>query len=338
MLLEVEGLLGRRLSKSDVAEASTIRELAAIAAINIGDSDELVTEAKKGEGQPLFFCHGDFDTHGLYALKLAALLQRSQPVYLIHPLLDVTETSQLAIEDLARLYLPRLLALQPHGAFLLGGFCNGGLLAWEIAHQLLRAGREVATVVLIDSLSLNSRPLFRGLHHLFNGLAAITWPQAVERILRHEAMPVVWKCTRKSQGSTYRWLTLAVQSLRNLIARSNGAANYVTSLTDKRNVLYFRAMANYAPPKLDCTVIAVACEHSANIFEWSTKPWNGLASAVHHIVVPGEHRTCITNHVEALARALNARLNSARSADFFDPRPNTVFRHHAGDTQFGPIV
>ena len=338
MLLEVEGLLGRRLSKSDVAEASTIRELAAIAAINIGDSDELVTEAKKGEGQPLFFCHGDFDTHGLYALKLAALLQRSQPVYLIHPLLDVTETSQLAIEDLARLYLPRLLALQPHGAFLLGGFCNGGLLAWEIAHQLLRAGREVATVVLIDSLSLNSRPLFRGLHHLFNGLAAITWPQAVERILRHEAMPVVWKCTRESQGSTYRWLTLAVQSLRNLIARSNGAANYVTSLTDKRNVLYFRAMANYAPPKLDCTVIAVACEHSANIFEWSTKPWNGLASVVHHIVVPGEHRTCITNHVEALARALNAQLNSARSADFFDPRPNTVFRHHAGDTQFGPIV
>jgi truncated hemoglobin YjbI len=55
-------------------------------------------------------------------------------------------------------------------------------------------------------------------------------------------------------------------------------------------------------------VIAIACESNANSFEWSTKPWTGLAATVRHIVVPGEHRTCITNYVEALAQSLNAHL------------------------------
>ena len=82
-------------------------------------------------------------TRGFYALKLAALLDSNQPVYLIQPLRDVDHSSDLVMEDMARLHLPRLLELQPQGKFRLGGYCNGGLLAWEIAHQLISAGREV---------------------------------------------------------------------------------------------------------------------------------------------------------------------------------------------------
>src|ERR1700722_19829159 len=105
MLLEVEALMGYRISNSDVAEASTIHQLAAITAVDVRDCDELVTSAKKGSGQPFFFCHGDIDTYGFYARKLAALLEPDQPVYLIHPVVDVAETSELVIEDMARLYL-----------------------------------------------------------------------------------------------------------------------------------------------------------------------------------------------------------------------------------------
>ena len=140
MLLEVEAIIGRRLSQSALAEASTIHQLATIAVNEAGDGDELVTKAKDGAGTPFFFCHGDFATRGFYALKLAALLDPDQPVYLIHPVRDPDETTELVIEDMARLYVSRLLELHPRGNFRLGGYCNGGLLAWEIAHQLARFG------------------------------------------------------------------------------------------------------------------------------------------------------------------------------------------------------
>jgi hypothetical protein len=66
-----------------------------------------------------------------------------------------------------------------------------------------------------------------------------------------------------------------------------------------------RAMANYLPPRLDCAVIAIICEQNANKLMFSTTPWTGLGSVVRHVVAPGEHRTCVTTHVEALAQLLN---------------------------------
>ena len=105
MLLEVEAIVGRRLSQSALAEASTIHQLATIAVMEAGDNDELVTKAKDGGGAPFFFCHGDFATRGFYALKLAALLDPDLPVYLIHPVRDPDETSELIFEDMARPYV-----------------------------------------------------------------------------------------------------------------------------------------------------------------------------------------------------------------------------------------
>jgi acyl-CoA synthetase (AMP-forming)/AMP-acid ligase II/thioesterase domain-containing protein len=310
MLLEVEAIMGRRVSQSALAQASTIRELAAIAVADVGVDDELVTKAREGAGTPFFFCHGDIDTRGFYALRLTALLDPDQPVYLIHPRRDVDEKSELVIEDMAHLYLPRLLSAHPRGIFRLGGYCNGGLLAWEIAHQLRQAGRDVESVVLIDSLSLNSRLLFRGLHRLLHGLAAITWGKDLERRLRRGGMPVVWYRAQQSAGSKYRWIAQAIQSLCRRLARGNRAAKSFKSQYETHMDLYFRAMANYIPPMLDCEIIAIVCERSANVFECSTEPWTRLARDVHHTIVPGDHLTCITTYVEALAQSLNVhRLN-----------------------------
>jgi thioesterase domain-containing protein len=53
------------------------------------------------------------------------------------------------------------LAAQPTGAFRFGGHCNGGLLAWELAFQLDRLGRQVELVVLVNTISLNARLALR---------------------------------------------------------------------------------------------------------------------------------------------------------------------------------
>ena len=305
MLLEVEAAVGSRVPQSALAEASTIRQLATIATAGI-DDEELVTKAKDGVGTPFFFCHGDFVTRGFYALRLAALLESNQPVYLIQPLRDVDDSSELVIEDMARSHVPRLLELQPHGKFRLGGYCNGGLLAWEIAHQLRKAGREVESVVLIDVLSLNSRPVFRVIHRLLNGMAALMPRTAQKRQLQRDGMRAIWNVARRSGGSKFGWIAAAIPPLQRRLFPRKIAMNSPETPFDGFGACYYRAMANYIPPKLDCDVLAISCEYQANVFEWSTEPWTKLARKVDRTIVPGRHKSCITTHVEVLARLLSA--------------------------------
>jgi acyl-CoA synthetase (AMP-forming)/AMP-acid ligase II/thioesterase domain-containing protein len=303
MLLEVEAAVGSRVPQSALAEAFTISQLATIATAGI-DDDDLVTKAKDGVGTPFFFCHGDFVTRGFYALRLADLLESNEPVYLIQPMRDVEDTSKLVMEDMARLYMPRLLELQPHGKFRLGGYCNGGLLAWEIAHQLREAGRDVESVVLIDILSLNSRRVFRVIHRLLNGIAVLL-PKAAQKIqLQRDGMRAIWNVARASGGSKLGWIVAAIPSLRRRLFRKT-AMNSPEAIFDEYDC-YYSAMANYIPPKLDCDVLAISCEYQANIFEWSTEPWTKLGRKVDRAIVPGRHKSCITTHVEVLARLLSA--------------------------------
>jgi thioesterase domain-containing protein len=271
-----------------------------------GDGDELVTKAKDGAGTPFFFCHGDFATRGFYALKLAALLDPDQPVYLVHPVRDPDETVELVIEEMARPYVSRLLELHPRGNFRLGGYCNGGLLAWEIAHQLAQSGRRVDAVVLINGISLNSRRLFRVLHRVVHGVSMPWASTSSKSRLRRDVMMVAWDWVRRSQGSRTGWIAQSFLSVRNRLVQWNRATRPPGSPFAKNVALYYRAMANYIPPKLDCEVFAIICERDANFFEWSAEPWAGLARDVHHAIVPGDHMTCITIHVEALAQSLNA--------------------------------
>jgi acyl-CoA synthetase (AMP-forming)/AMP-acid ligase II/acyl carrier protein len=308
MLLEVEALLGHRISKSDVADASTIRQLAAIPVVDARGSDEIVMNVKKGSKRPFFFCHGDFETHGFYALKLAKLLAPDVPVYLIHPLLDVAEKSKLAMEDMARVCVPRLLALQPHGSFRLGGYCNGGLLAWEIAHQLRHSGREVETVVLVESLSLNSRPLLRAMCKVIKILAPYSSKKGFDHLLGPHRMSALWWWTRKAQGSIYRCMIVAFQAFIGRLQRANKQDQPSASRLQHDLAIIHLAMANYIPPKIDSEIIAVVCERNANLFEWSSEPWAKLAPVVRPIIIPGEHGTCVTTHVETLAKTLNEHL------------------------------
>lgn len=57
------------------------------------------------------------------------------------------------IEEIAAYDVEKILKLQPEGPYHIGGFCNGGLVAYEICKQLEEQGREVA-------LCLDLLPLF----------------------------------------------------------------------------------------------------------------------------------------------------------------------------------
>jgi thioesterase domain-containing protein len=70
-------------------------------------------------------------------------------------------------------YIKEVMIVQPHGPYLLGGYCLGGIIALEMARQLSTAGEKVGLVVMLDTYNpsaiSNSRLLPRApLHFLQN--------------------------------------------------------------------------------------------------------------------------------------------------------------------------
>jgi acyl-CoA synthetase (AMP-forming)/AMP-acid ligase II/acyl carrier protein len=278
MVLEVEAIARRKIPVSTLKAVYTVRQLAATIIRTASTSEELVTCAKEGDGTPFFFCHGDFATRGLWALKLVDMLGCHQPVFLAWPYRD--PDPKLSIEEMAKSYLPHLLAAQPTGAFYLGGFCNGGLLAWELAHQLESLGREVGYVVLIETRSFNARLPIRMIARLTRLIAAVA-PGKISEKFKLDAMRAIW--TRMKRQVFYG--------------------------------PYLRAMSNYLPPKLQCDVVAVLSEESRGMKEFSPMFWSRLAPKVHGRYVAGTHLGAITTYAGELALVLDGLLSAVPTFD-----------------------
>jgi acyl-CoA synthetase (AMP-forming)/AMP-acid ligase II/acyl carrier protein len=286
MVLEVEPIARRKLSLSALKAIYTVRQLADMIIRTDYTSEELVTRVKDGRGTPFFFSHGDFKTHGLWALKMVDMLKCDQPVFLLSSYGE--PDPGLRMEEMARTYLPHLLAAHPNGTFRLGGFCNGGLLAWELAHLLQGLGRKVEFIVLIDVLSLNARLPIRMVVYLTRFIAAIA-PRNIGEKFRLDAMRGIWN--RLKERVYYG--------------------------------PYLRAMSNYVPPRLSSEVITVLCEEEHVMKEFSASPWKHLAQKVHCRNISGTHLGAITTHVGELAFLLDGLLSAGPAQfDRLGPKAN----------------
>lgn len=57
------------------------------------------------------------------------------------------------LETMAAAYLRDIREQQPHGPYRLGGYSMGGVVAFEMAHQLQSAGEQIDLLVMIDSFA-----------------------------------------------------------------------------------------------------------------------------------------------------------------------------------------
>ncbi|GLW64461.1 polyketide synthase [Actinomadura rubrobrunea] len=98
-----------------------------------------------GTRRPLFVAHPAGGTTACYR-QLVALLGDDQPVHGLERFDDAPPLTERAAR-----YAERLMEAQPDGAFRLGGWSFGGVLAYETARQLTAAGRDVELVALFDA-------------------------------------------------------------------------------------------------------------------------------------------------------------------------------------------
>jgi len=144
---------GIRLPLATLFRAPTIEGLADV----IGRRDVprtwrcLVPIQAEGSRTPLFGVPG-VGGNVLCYNDLARLIGPDRPFYGLQSRgLDGMEKPLTRIEDIAAAFLEEVRDVQSTGPYNLLGACMGGVVAFEMAHQLREAGEEVAHLVLLET-------------------------------------------------------------------------------------------------------------------------------------------------------------------------------------------
>jgi amino acid adenylation domain-containing protein len=241
----------------------------------------LLVELNRGDAhrRPLFLIHPVGGTVFTYQ-SLARLLDPSLPIYGVRARgLEPGETPAGNIEAMAALYLESLRTRQPSGPYRLAGHSFGGVVAYEMAQQLLARSEQVEQLVLMDSPGPGQMPV------------SLSSPDEIQGYFR----------------------CMAPELFRQLFLHPTGREGSLEALVPRSEVFLqvfqenAAAMFAYAPrPYAGRLVFFHAQERDATNPPHPELAWIPLATegvVVH--VVPGNHVTMLAEpHVRSLAKKL----------------------------------
>jgi amino acid adenylation domain-containing protein len=163
LLAEIKRVFGKQLPVSTVFKAQTIEEMAAVLSQHsLNPFSSLVAIQSQGLRPALFVIPGSGGTVFEFA-ELARLLGSDQPVYGLQSIgLDGEAKPLERIEEIAKNFVGEIRRLQPGGPYHLAGFCLGGVVAFEMAQQLIASGEEVPVLALVETWFPSSIPALRG--------------------------------------------------------------------------------------------------------------------------------------------------------------------------------
>ncbi|MFT3886248.1 MAG: amino acid adenylation domain-containing protein [Flavobacteriales bacterium] len=149
VLGRIDEAFGRSLSLKALFQAPTIAELAQLLRADPPARELTNLSAIQPEGNelPLFCVHGDEANH-----FIPRYLGHDRPFYaFFHQGEDGKPIRYTAVEDIAAHFISEMRTVRPSGPYLLCGYSFGGIVAYEMARQLMAAGEEVPFLGLFDS-------------------------------------------------------------------------------------------------------------------------------------------------------------------------------------------
>ncbi len=247
---------------------------------------------------------------------------------------------------MATAHIKSMRAVQPEGPYLLGGWCNGGLVAYEMARQLHAAGQTVDMLLLMDPFYLGYRTRRRLVRRVISRLGDLMGLGPDKQLDWFLRLLYVYKPLQYVRYPLY-----VVRRLRDALhGSSQGSVHLPTgeliSLARKRFAGgYELGHERGGLPRLDSLVPTAEAlrQDWPGIFEWvdmgymppslypgkitffwpSDEPWHTVsggwrkvvkakeAQGVETYVIPGNQTTWRAEHLHALAERLRMCLSKA---------------------------
>ncbi len=318
LFAQVEKQLGHRVPLQILFQAPTIEQLAKIMREKgwspAGSS--LVEIKNGGEKPPIFWLHtlGGGGGGGLFTYQqLANLLGPDQPSFGF-----VAPTEPHAnIETMASHYIKELKGIQPKGPYYLGGYCFGGVIAYEMARQLAGNGEKLALIALIESmppqLETASPWSAISLHHMLKTLPAWIAHTASNRTELVERLSAkAKKLKRKLWGNNQANVkTASVPDLNTFIDMSNYPKEF-----RRYAEIHWDAFSKYVPQPFAGKVTLFRTRQPRLLTLDPEVSWRKLArGGVDVRILPGKHETILhAPFVHRLAEEVRSCLQSTATA------------------------
>lgn len=302
----------------------TIERLAALVVDESGDAQvPIVALRERGTRPRFFFLHGDYISNGVYCRELVRHLNPDQPFLVLPPCGTDGRPVPEGYEQMAERHLAAIRGVQPHGPYLLGGECNGGLVAYEIARRLESEGEEVRLLMLLSASAQNvrlsrvaawldaagravglsatkRRYLLRRLNELaLNLRTASSIPARVGHVLR------------KSARIPSELAALATMRDGADLASAGPGPRPIDGHRHQLRTIYQQLDKSYVPGRFGGRVTLIRGREEAPDVATESSWWRSVAADVEAIEVPGNMQTKLTRHVAALAAVMDLVLDEA---------------------------
>lgn len=304
---------GRQISASSLLETRTVETLAEMLRGGAAAPPFVVLQGGSKDTTPFHFFHGDYLGGGLYCRALAQRLGKEQPFCVLTPCGVDGRSLPPSYEAMARRHLDVLRRARPRGPYRLGGSCNGGLVAFEVARLLEAEGERVERLVLVSASAANVRfTRLRGAIESLGGLvgARSAVRRALYRRLRELSLRLGEGPARERLGQALRRATKLPGALAALLGGESKTPGSVhgASARDYLRQRYQEIDAEYVPRRYGGPVHLIWPETDPEPVERAAQYWGKLSPSVVLRRVPGNHTTCLTKHVDALAEQIRACL------------------------------
>ncbi len=155
----IEKELCVKLPISALFEAQTIEDLGAVLRQGRKPSWSCLVPINTSGAELPFFCVHAVGGNVLNYRLLSRYLGGDRPFYALQARgLSGDEPLHDTVEEMAAAYIAAIRTVRPHGPYLLGGACTGGVIAYEMAQQLRAEGEEVAALVMMDTTLVGPQP------------------------------------------------------------------------------------------------------------------------------------------------------------------------------------
>jgi amino acid adenylation domain-containing protein len=304
MIQQVGQLTGRALPLDALYESPTVAGLARLLrddAQAAGIRTPGVTLNRGGDRTPLVLFHGMLTGGAFYALRLARRLGPRQPVHVVRPFTGDDGPVPPTVEAMADALLGVVRALQSRGPYRLAGYCNGGLVAYEIARRLREAGETVELVALIAAAPVTPLARTGRTLRLAARLAGLPPEPVAEPLARVRSL-----VEALSELPRRRWLAFLAAKRHVLTRRAwpRRAARGPATPPDVMDV-YHRVVMRYFPrPAPGAVVLFWPEQEPWGAADAAAAAWRRLVPAVDLHVVPGDHLAVVHDHLDVLAERL----------------------------------
>ena len=273
MFMKITEEFGKDLPISTLFRASTVEQLARelSSRTDINNGSNLIAIQRNGSNIPFFCVHGG-EGSTLFLHRLARELGADQPFYAFEAEgLDGRPFQRTSIHEMAAHFIAVMKSVQPHGPYRIGGYCFGGLVAFEMAQQL-RARAET-----VDLVALFSAPLrFHRLQSLSKSqVETQPGPERVIRLMRSPRAALGWRlaAVRDAAGSRLHMAACHAFQAVGLTVPQSMRTMYVVRMLQ-------RAEEQYAPAKYPGKIVLF---RGGGLDEGAGDPnlgWDGLADHI----------------------------------------------------------